>query len=151
MTKTASALVATGLTMLGLGAFAGSVIGGDGPADRLAPALADPVSQVAVLEHPGTEAGTASRKRKAKRPKVLHGSGEPLEIAAGQTSAVSLRCPGRRVPLSAGHDADVGGIFAGAVLRDTKKRSMLVVVTNTGPDEGRWAATIACMKGVKEG
>jgi hypothetical protein len=149
--KKSSALAAAGLTMLGLGAFTGSVIGADDAADRLAPALADPVDQVAGLERAATEARTAGRKRKVKKPTVLHGRGEPLEIAAGETSAVSLRCPGRHVPVSAGHDADVGGIYAGAVLRDTKKRSMLVVVTNTGSEDGRWAATIACMKGVKEG
>ncbi len=149
--KGSTTLVLTGaLTLLGLGLFAGTVIGGDGSVettDRLDPP-GEPVTQTAR----STTGASVAAKRGAKKPKVTHGRGQPIEIGPGETNAISLRCPRKfPVPLSAGLDTSSAGIFPNAIYRDPDaKRAMLVAATNVTADAGQWTATSACMKGAKE-
>lgn len=143
-------LAITGAVALGLGLFAGTVVGGDGSAetaDRL-----DARGETTAQTARSVGGPAAAGKRSAKKPKVVHGRGQPIEIGAGETNAISLRCPKKfPVPLSAGLDTSAAGIFANAIYRDPDaKRAMLVIATNTTDAPGQWTATSACMKGAKE-
>jgi hypothetical protein len=144
-------LVITGaLALRGLGLFAGTVLGGDGSvetADRLEAPGDTTIQTARSLSGPVT-----AGKRGAKKPKVVHGRGQPIAIDSRETNAISLRCPKKfPVPLSAGLDTSAAGIFPNAIYRDPDaKRAMLVIATNTTEAAGQWTATSACMKGAKE-
>jgi hypothetical protein len=150
MRITHSALLVGAVALLGLGLFAGSVAGDDGGidvADRLGGGFGDPIEQVATLDGPA-RAETAAKR---KKPKVLHGRGQAIELAGGANSLISLQCPKKYpVPVSAGLDTSIAGIFPGIITRDDRPRAMLVAAVNATDRAGRWTATMACMKGVKE-
>lgn len=145
---------AAAIALVGSGLLAGSVIGGDGSgpaADRIPPAFGAPIEQRAEIDLPAPGRALAKSKR-TKKPRVVHGSGRPIEVAAGAASSVALRCPKRYpVPVSAGLATDAPGIFPGEIGRFFESpRAMLVAVVNRSERDGSWAATIVCMKGVKE-
>jgi hypothetical protein len=151
--KRTVALLACGATLAAGGIFAGSVIGGDGSidtADRIGGDYSDPIVQ--QLDATGTKrvAGTAG---KAKKPKVIYGTGEVTSVDPEGNSTISLICPKKYpVPLSAGLDTSIAGIFPGRITRsDSAPRAMLVAVVNTTKEAGEWTPTAVCAKGMKEG
>lgn len=145
------------------GAFATEVVGADDandPAERIAGSFQRPLEQRARAA--GTPVGPArpATRRSARsaltaggrRPKVLHGAGQPVTLAGGETSSISLRCPRRYpVPISAGLESSIPGIFPGLITRDPQgRRAMLVGAVNQTAGEGQWRATIVCLRGAKE-
>ena len=139
-------------TVVGGGLLAASVPGDDGSVgvgERLAGPFPPPVSQLAAPAQPGS---AAAARRRTRRPRVLHGVGQPVALAAGGTGAIALRCPRRfKVPISAGIESSIPGIFAGRLTRapDTP-RAMVVGAVNTTDTSGEWTATIVCMRGAAE-
>jgi hypothetical protein len=153
--------VAAAAALVGSGLLAGTVIGEDGAnavAERLAGDFGAPRLEQAKPA-PGQERDATAakkkgnkRKRKPKKPKVLHGFGSPVEVAGEASDAVALRCPKRYpVPVSAGLATEDPGIFPGYIGRAFEfQRAMLVAVVNTTTESASWTPTIVCMRGVKE-
>ncbi len=146
-----SSLAAGALALVGLGLFAGSVIGGDGSVatvDRLGPL---PGSEEAVVQVARGDSGATAAGKRSQKPSVRHGFGQPIDIAPGESSAISLKCPKKfPVPLSGGLDVSDSGVVVNAILRDSRKRAMLVIATNTSEAAAQWTAASVCAKGVKE-
>jgi hypothetical protein len=144
------ALLAAAVALLGLGLFAGSVVGDDGSVDvaeRIGGDFGEPIDQTATPARSPRAVAAA----KAKKPKVLHGSGQPIMLGSGENSSVSLQCPKKYpVPISAGLDTSIPGIFPGIIRRSSLNRAMLVAAINTTRTTGQWTPTIVCMKGAKE-
>ena len=149
--KTKIALLAgAAAALLTLGLSVGASIGDDGTnavAERLSGDYGEPIVQRLVV--PDRRASTA---KKRKKPIVLHGTGSPVDIAAGEESIVALKCPKKYpVPISAGLETSIPGIFPGIITRSPDvKRAMTVGVSNETMTDGKWLPTAACMKGAKE-
>ncbi|MBK5117845.1 MAG: hypothetical protein JJE23_13125, partial [Thermoleophilia bacterium] len=62
------------------------------------------------------------------------------------------KCPKKfPVPISAGLETSMPGIFPGVIARSPNvARAMVIGAVNTTATDGQWSPTIACMKGVKE-
>lgn len=150
--KTKLALLTVGATvLLTLGLSVGASIGDDGTnsvTDRLAGEFGKPAVQ--RVSSPSARAVTGGKKSK---PKVLHGSGAVVDLAPGAESLIALKCPKKfPVPISAGLETSMPGIFPGVIARSPNVARAMVVgaVNTTEATDGQWSPTIACMKGVKE-
>ncbi len=141
------------VSVLGLGLFAGSVIGSDGGVDTASRLTGDFGTPQPVKLHFGPT--TFARAKHKHKPKVIYGRSSSRSIAAGDSDLASVKCPKKYpVPLSVGLDSSGPGIFPGILAHPTvpnSDRSMNAAAVNMTSSPGQWVVTAVCAKGVAQG
>lgn len=141
------------VSVLGLGAFAGSVIGSDGGVDVASRLTGDFGKPDPAKLH--IEAGAMARAKSGGGPAVVYGFTSKRPIAAGDSDLTSITCPKKfPVPLSVGLESSGPGVFPGILAHsssDNGKRVMLAAAVNTTQSAAKWQVTATCSKGIALG